>query len=408
MALSRTAGPLLMMVALPPFTYYLYTCLADFGGALVVPASVEEARHLLARIPQPTSAAIALYGGWLLLQAALQQWAPGRLAPGLPLEDGSRLTYRLNGWLTFWVTLALAVGAAAAGLVPPAAAHDQFGPLLTTANIVAFAGSLFLYFQGRGAGATTTNPVRDYFMGPLLNPRIADFDLKYFCESRPGLILWVLLDLSFAAAQYQRHGTLTTPMLLVTTFQLLYVADYFFHEEAILSTWDIRRERFGWMLCWGDLVWVPFTYTLQAYYLVDHPHELSWAATVAIVALNLAGYTIFRGTNIQKHRFRLDPAATVWGRKPEYIRTAQGGLLLMSGWWGLARHLNYLGDLLMALAWCLPVGFAHPVPWFYFAFMIVLLVHRERRDNAACLEKYGADWNAYCRKVRWRILPGVY
>jgi delta14-sterol reductase/lamin-B receptor len=408
MALSRTAGPLLMMVALPPFTYYLYICLADFGGALVVPASVEEARRLLARIPPPTPAAVALYGGWLLLQAALQQWAPGRLAPGLPLEDGSRLTYRLNGWLTFWITLALAVGAAAAGLVPPAVAYDHFGTLLTTANIVAFAGSLFLYFQGQGAGATTGNPVRDYFMGPLLNPRLADFDLKYFCESRPGLILWVLFDLSFAAAQYQRHGTLATPILLVTAFQLLYVADYFLHEEAILSTWDIRRERFGWMLCWGDLVWVPFTYTLQAYYLVDHPHELPWVATVAIVALNLAGYTIFRGTNIQKHRFRLDPAAPVWGRKPEYIRTAQGGLLLTSGWWGLARHFNYLGDLLMALAWCLPAGFAHPVPWFYFAFMIALLVHRERRDNAACLEKYGADWDAYCRKVRWRILPGVY
>jgi protein-S-isoprenylcysteine O-methyltransferase Ste14 len=62
----------------------------------------------------------------------------------------------------------------------------------------------------------------------------------------------------------------------------------------------------------------------------------------------------------------------------------------------------------MALARCLPVWFAHPVPWFYFAFMIVLLSHRERRDNAACLAKYGADWDAYCRKVRWRIIPGVY
>ncbi|MGH7391762.1 MAG: hypothetical protein ACREM3_20250 [Candidatus Rokuibacteriota bacterium] len=405
---GRTAGPLVLMIALPPFTYYLYLCLAEFGGALVLPASLEETRRFLARVPPATPAAVALYGGWLLLQAALQQWLPGRIAPGLPLADGSRLTYRLNGGLTFWITLALAVAAGAAGLLPPGIAYDQFGPLLTTANLVAFAGSLFLYLQGRRAGATTGQPVSDYFMGPLLNPRLGDFDLKYFCESRPGLILWVLLDLSFAAAQYERHGTVTTPMLLVTAFQLLYVADYFFHEEAILSTWDIRRERFGWMLCWGDLVWVPFTYTLQAYYLVDHPHELSPAATAGIVALNLAGYAIFRATNIQKHRFRSNPEAPVWGRKPEYIRTAQGGLLLTSGWWGLARHLNYLGDLLMALAWCLPTGFAHPVPWFYFVFMIVLLVHRERRDNAACLAKYGADWDAYCRRVRWRILPGVY
>jgi len=408
MVWSRTVGPLLMMIALPPFTYYLYLCLADYGGALVVPFSMDDVRQLVHRVPPPTPTAVVLYGGWLLVQAALQQWVPGRLVPGLTLEDGSRLTYRLNGWLTFWITLALAVAAPAAGLVPATVAYDQFGPLLTTANIVAFAGSFLLYLQGRRAGATTGDPVRDYVMGLLLNPRIRDFDLKYFCESRPGLILWVLFDLSFAAAQYQRHGAVTTPMLLVTAFQLLYVADYFFHEEAILSTWDIRRERFGWMLCWGDLVWVPFTYALQAYYLVDHAPELSVAATLGIIALNVAGYTVFRATNIQKHRFRLNPEAPVWGRKPEFIRTAEGSLLLTSGWWGFARHLNYLGDLLMALAWCLPTGFSHPVPWFYFAFMIVLLVHRERRDNAACLAKYGADWDTYCRKVRWRILPGVY
>jgi len=31
-----------------------------------------------------------------------------------------------------------------------------------------------------------------------------------------------------------------------------------------------------------------------------------------------------------------------------------------------------------------------------------------RRDDAKCRAKYGADWEAYCGKVPWRILPGVY
>src|SRR5206468_1240467 len=147
------------------------------------------------------------------------------------------------------------------------------------------------------------------------------------------------------------HGTVTTAMLLVNAFQFLYIADYFWHEEAILTTWDIKHEKFGWMLAWGDLVWVPFTYTIQAYYLVDHTHALSPAAAAGIVALNMAGYAIFRASNIQKHRFRRDPTRPVWGRPPEYIRTAVGSLLLTSGWWGIARHLNYLGDLAIALAW---------------------------------------------------------
>jgi len=33
--------------------------------------------------------------------------------------------------------------------------------------------------------------VYDFFKGRELNPRIRDFDLKFFCEMRPGLIGWV-------------------------------------------------------------------------------------------------------------------------------------------------------------------------------------------------------------------------
>ncbi|PYN29230.1 MAG: hypothetical protein DMD76_01650, partial [Candidatus Rokuibacteriota bacterium] len=361
----RTLGPLGLMLVLPPLTYYFWLCLRDHDGALVAPSL----GALIHNVPAPTPRALALYGAWLASQIVLQLWAPGRVQAGVPLADGSRLPYRLNGWVSFWVSLAAALVAGAAGVIPAGVAFDEFGPLLTTANLIAGALALGLYAQGRRAGSTTRDPIHDYFMGTTLNPRLRGFDLKYFCESRPGLILWVLFDLSLAAAQYERHGTVTTAMLLVNAFQFLYVADYFFHEEAILTTWDIKHEKFGWMLAWGDLVWVPFTYTIQAYYLVDHTHALSPAATAGLVALNMAGYAIFRASNIQKHRFRRDPTRPVWGRPPEYIRTAVGSLLLTSGWWGIARHLNYLGDLAMALAWCLPTGLEHPLPYFYFAYM---------------------------------------
>lgn len=38
------------------------------------------------------------------------------------------------------------------------------------------------------------------------------------------------------------------------------------------------------------------------------------------------------------------------------IHTSTGKNLLVSGWWGFVRHPNYLGDLIMALAWSLPCG----------------------------------------------------
>jgi hypothetical protein len=79
------------------------------------------------------------------------------------------------------------------------------------------------------------------------------------------LIGWVALDVACAFKQYELHGVVSMPMLLVCAFHAWYVADYFKHEPAILSTWDVRRENFGFMLCFGNLVWVPFTYTIQAY-----------------------------------------------------------------------------------------------------------------------------------------------
>ena len=40
----------------------------------------------------------------------------------------------------------------------------------------------------------------------------------------------------------------------------------------------------------------------------------------------------------------------------ETILTSSGRRLLASGWWGVVRHPNYLGDIIMAFAWTLPCG----------------------------------------------------
>ena len=62
----------------------------------------------------------------------------------------------------------------------------------------------------------------------------------------------------------------------------------------------------------------------------------------------------------------------------------------------------------MALSWSLPCLFESALPYFYPIYFAILLIHRERRDHHFCSTKYGADWDRYCEKVRWRIIPGVY
>lgn len=67
---------------------------------------------------------------------------------------------------------------------------------------------------------------------------------------------------------------------------------------------DITTDGFGFMLSVGDLLWVPFIYSLQARYLVFNQVELGPIYTAAIMGFNLLGYYIFRAANGEKNDFR--------------------------------------------------------------------------------------------------------
>ena len=83
--------------------------------------------------------------------------------------------------------------------------------------------------------------------------------------------------------------------------------------------------------------------------------------------------------------------------------------VLVSGFWGLSRHVNYLGELLMATALALCLGYPGAVwPWLYPLYYLVLLVPRQLDDDRRCAEKYGALWDEYRRAVPYRIVPWVY
>ena len=48
---------------------------------------------------------------------------------------------------------------------------------------------------------------------------------------------------------------------------------------------DITTDGFGYMLAFGDLVWLPFTYSLHARYLATHPVRLGLTGPVAMLGL---------------------------------------------------------------------------------------------------------------------------
>jgi len=193
----------------------------------------------------------------------------------------------------------------------------------------------------------------DFFIGRELNPRIGPVDLKEFCELYPGLIGWTLLNLANAHKQLKT----TNSMIMVNIFHFVYVLDALVHEPSILSTMDITSDGFGFMLAFGDLTWVPFIYSLQSKYLAHNPtvktyfwihsingvKELSVGFASLILVIHTMGYLIFRGSNSQKDRFRRNPEHPSV-RKLKTLKTSSGKKLIISGWWGMARHINYTGS----------------------------------------------------------------
>lgn len=344
-------------------------------------------------------------------------WAvlPGPWVEGAPVQGntqpGYRLQYKVNGHLTFWVVIASVVGLR----VPLNDYLYRYYVELALCDLVlCFLLSGYIYINSfipnnkvLSIMGNSGNAAYDFWMGRELNPRLGKwFDWKQFCELRPGMIGWVLLNLACAQEQYSQHGSVSGSMILLNVFQAFYVWDALYQERAILTTMDITTDGFGFMLLFGDLAWLPFTYSLPARYLVHHDPQLSWPILTVIVAIYVGGFAIFRLANRQKDIFRSNPQ-DLRVASLSYMNTKRGTRLLTSGWWGCARKINYTGDYIMGLTYSLLCGVNSLVPYYYAIYFAVLLVHRSIRDDVLCQEKYGSDWEEYKRQVPYRFIPGV-
>ena len=177
-----------------------------------------------------------------------------------------------------------------------------------------------------------------------------------------------------------------------------------------LYTYDLFAEKIGFKLTWGCTVFYPFFYTLGLRPLLS---ATAGTVTVDIAAASagifLLGYILSRGANNQKHAFRVNPNQPFLFGLVEQ-RAVPGSRLLCSGWWALARHINYFGEMLMALGIALPAALATGswLPWTYPIYYVVLLVPRDLEDNRICAAKYGAHWTEYARRVPYHIIPWIY
>ncbi|WYZ45073.1 hypothetical protein EsH8_VIII_000389 [Colletotrichum jinshuiense] len=380
------------------------------------------------------------------------------------LESGRPLKYRFNAFQTTLVELAAcAVGTYVYGanFAVWTFITDNYLQILTANIILSYIISTWVYITSFSVkpgnpgmrelarGGHTGSLIYDYYIGRELNPRvtlpfIGEVDIKAWLEMRPGLTGWVLLDLAFVAKQYRTYGYISDSIIFVTAVQSYYVLEGQYAEAGLLGMMDITTDGLGFMLSFGDIVWVPFLYSTQCRYLSVYPVHLGWTGLAAVSVIFALGVYIFRASNAQKNAFRTDPNHPRFANM-SYLQTKRGTRLLTSGWWGVSRHINYLGDWLQSSPFTLPTGVSGYLilptgsvvatgaagatttmldgrevvqgaargwgmlfTYFYAAWFAFLLIHREGRDNAACQEKYGDDWDKYKKIVKWKIVPGIY
>jgi delta14-sterol reductase len=198
-------------------------------------------------------------------------------------------------------------------------------------------------------------------------------------------------------------------LYIATGLLTFFIIDYLTFEEVHLYTYDFFAEKVGFKLGWGCIAFYPFFYTIPFWSTSDLQSPGQSPFLIALGVLIFFGsWGLSRGANLQKYYFKRDPTKRFLGIQPETITDGKR-TLLVNGFWGLSRHINYLGEIGMATGIVIAVGYLlMPWPWLYPLYYVALLFPRQMDDDKRCESKYGPLWQTYLKKVPYRIIPGVY
>lgn len=302
---------------------------------------------------------------------------------------------------------------------------QNFPYFLQTLNIISLFLCIYYYRLGKELNMLNNlslylkkSSLLNFYKGILKHYTFLNVDAKQFINSRFSMLVWEISIITFGFYYFHNNTSkdINSGLMVNIILQTIYLGKFYGWEEGYFNTLDITMDRLGFYIIWGCLVFVPFLYTLSTYYLVLHPPTLNWAESSSIMLFGLFAILMNYWVDYQKQIFReKNGDVIIWGSKAKFIETTylvneqeRNGKLLISGFWGLCRHANYLFELMLAVAWCLPAIRVSFVPFLYPIFMLVLLVHRTFRDEKKCSEKYKMYWEQYCSIVKYRFIPYIF
>jgi protein-S-isoprenylcysteine O-methyltransferase Ste14 len=74
--------------------------------------------------------------------------------------------------------------------------------------------------------------------------------------------------------------------------------------------------------------------------------------------------------------------------------------------YGVIRHPSYLGLLVSTLGWGLT--FRSVIGVVLTAMIVPVLIARIRAEESLLRLHFAGEYEAYCSRTRWRLIPGAY
>ncbi len=324
-------------------------------------------------------------------------------------DDGRPLKYRLNGLWVFFAALVLWAALCWQGVLPWGFFYQHRWEMVSGACVLGLLASAAVVL----AAPRVKGGFADFYLGRLKNPQYfrGRVDAKMYLYLA-GATMLELNVLSFAAHHWQTHRDDPSPgVMLFAALFTFFLTEYLFFEEVHLYTYDFVAERVGFKLTWGCLVFYPFFYPVGLWALAESPNPHAPPVLLALgAAVFFSGWALSRGANLQKYWFKRAPEKRAFGLlEPKALVGPENRRVLVSGFWGLSRHINYLGEILMASGLALSLGYPGSVgPWLYPLYYVLLLLPRQLDDDARCAAKYGPMWAEYRQRVPYRVIPWVY
>ena len=322
-------------------------------------------------------------------------------------KTGETLNYRINGIMVLPASILIWFGLGYFDIVAYDWLYQVRWPGLVSAMVM---GLIFSFIIVLRVPSTGKSFLADFWFGRIWNPQVGNgfIDAKMWLYLI-GAVMLQLNALSFAAHHLQTHEVFNPGFILGVIMTSWFCWDYLIFEKVHLYTYDLFAERVGFKLGFGCLTFYPYFYAISLWCTVNlpNPNHPLWV-TILFACVFLFGWVFTRGANLQKYIFKIAPQKKFLWIKPEVL-TDGNKSLLVSGYWGASRHINYMGEIIQAIAIALAAGYPGVWQvWLYPVYYIGLLFSREVDDSKICKVKYGDLWDAYKKKVKYRIIPFIW